>query len=289
MNDRLRQEYLSTIGIQSWQLRTSRQTDTVLLPNMDDSESEPGVKLNVEENDAQKDAQRTVDLSTLTEPLSEKQTAVEADIITAQHIDTLPQAQTSGSPEPETTLEQKRETPLSQSIQNCKKCPGRTGRYNALVGQGKSNARIFIIGDAPTAEEDRIGHYLDGQAGTLFEAMWRSINLLDDCFYTGLVKCYSLENFLVDDSEWDNCGQFFNAQIKEVSPDVLVIYGGVPAQRILNTEKSFNDLRGRVQKVIVNDKEYPVIVTFHPAYLLRNPLFKKSALADLQMIQSLLK
>ncbi len=178
-------------------------------------------------------------------------------------------------------------TELEQSITHCKQCANRQTRLNALSGQGNSKASIFIVSEAPTAEEDRSGQYLNQQSALLFDAMFQSIDSTDDYFYTGIIKCYSFSDYLFTESEVAQCAPFLYTQIEQIQPSVLVIFGAIQAQAILQSKNSFNELRGKIHHVTINDKEYPVIVTYHPAYLLRNPLYKREALSDLIMIKKL--
>ncbi|MCW8929119.1 MAG: uracil-DNA glycosylase [Gammaproteobacteria bacterium] len=176
---------------------------------------------------------------------------------------------------------------LDQTIKNCKQCDKRTTRLNALTGFGNPEASIFVIGEAPTAEEDRSGQYLTEQTLPLFQSMFASIHSQNDFFYTGIIKCYSLTEYLYSKNEVKKCSSFLYNQIQQTKPSVIVVLGAVQAQTILQCKNTFNELRGKTHQVVINDQEYPVVVTYHPAYLLRNPMYKRQALNDLIMIKKI--
>lgn len=281
MNNYLRQQYLDAIGIQIWQLKTAlndemcdslddvsdiaeEKTIAVLPTTVQASqtftmqaepvkpESEQVSKVQIEESHNRPVEDKTVDDKTVTE-----------------NIECVPE--------------------LELTIKQCKQCPGRQTRLNALSGQGNAGASVFIISEAPTAEEDRSGHYLTEQTMSLFQSMFHSINSIDDYFITGIIKCYSLSEYLVSKDEISRCSTFLHAQIEQVKPSVILVLGAVQAQTVLQSDESFNQLRGKIHYVTINDKEYPVIVSYHPAYLVRNPIYKREALKDLIMIKELIK
>lgn len=300
MNRNLTQEYLRALGIQGWQLKTALGDDVPYSGPQRPSEIE---------------ANKHVQVQTFSVPeFNNIQPAIQDEIVALASDDSLVAAKISTEvksvfqAEPETQgthnlADEAKETESSidpdsvvdtsnldstlvQSIRSCQQCTARTARRNALVGQGNSNASVFIICDAPNAEEDIAGHYLTGQSQSLFQAMWKSIGSENDYYLTGIIKCHSMENYLVNESELHNCANFLYSQLEQVKPDCIVVFGAMQAQAMLKTSQSFNELRGQIHKVTLNQTEYSLVVTYHPAYLLRNPLFKKPALADLLSIKS---
>jgi DNA polymerase len=177
---------------------------------------------------------------------------------------------------------------LDNLISQCQLCPERSSRLHALPGQGNNNASVMIISEAPNAEEDRCGHYITGTSEILFRAMMQSIAINDDFYLTGLVKCHSYNKFLLTQSEQEHCFKFLQRQIEQLKPKVIVLFGFAQAKMLLKKNQAFPVLRKSIHSITINQTEYPVIVTYHPAYLIRNPLFKKQALADLIKIKSLL-
>ena len=127
--------------------------------------------------------------------------------------------------------------------------------------------------------------------------MLHAVELENDSVLTGIIKCYSLEEYLITEDEINNCRSHLIAQLEQVKPKVIVALGPVQAQAILNSNESFNQLRNKVHSININSKpvsslssthSYPVIVSYHPSFLLRNPLYKKQALKDLLLIKDLL-
>lgn len=316
MNNYIRQQYLDAIGIQSWQLKSAVDND--ILDSLDDDvleiieESQPVVE--------QKPQQLAPEpQQIIQEPLSVVEQEPQPRIIDPEQFAPEPQP---SKPEPSisepasnpvsnliikeqeqeqveakaTTVERveivdivESDLELDQTIKNCKQCPGRQTRLNALAGQGNSNASVFVISDAPNAEEDRAGHYLTEQSLSLFQSMLHSINSHDDYFFTGIIKCHSLSDFLVSEDEINHCASFLHTQIEQTKPSVLLVLGAAQAQTMLQSKQTFNELRGKVYHIKINDQEYPLVVSYHPAYLLRNPIYKREALKDLIMIKNLIK
>lgn len=299
MNHNLSQQYLRALGIQGWQLKKAlnvvHYSGTQLACENEGNELVPDQSLAAQEL-IHKHHDTDVELANLaidnivvekkisTEEKSDLEAKPERQDIQYLEIKTTEiESKTIDDSFPDTN---ELDSILVQSILSCHQCTARTGRHNALVGQGNKNASIFIICDAPGAEEDLAGHYLTEQTQSLFQAMWKSIGADKDYYLTGIIKCYSMENYLVDESELNNCANFLYAQLEQVKPDLIVVFGAAQAQAILKTSQSFNELRDKIHKVTLNQIEYSLVVTYHPAYLLRNPLFKKQAMADLLRIKS---
>ncbi len=178
---------------------------------------------------------------------------------------------------------------LEQKISACQLCPGRSQRLNSLSGQGFPNAPIFFISDAPNAEEDRAGHYLTDSSEILFQKMLTTIGMQQQYFYSGLVKCHSLQEFVVSDADAEQCSVYLTEQIRQLKPQLIVILGINPARALLKTTQTFKELRGQLHSLTIGGQDYPVLVSFHPDYLLRNPLDKKDAFSDLMLIKQTLQ
>lgn len=176
-------------------------------------------------------------------------------------------------------------TELSQLVAQCHTCPERSHRLNSLTGQGSSNASVLFITDAPNADEDSAGHYLDSSGLSLFKAMTKSIGIADNYYYTGIVKCHSLQDFVVSAEDIEQCSGFIEQQVEQIKPDLIVILGVNPARALLRSSQTFNELRGHIHQLNINKQTYPAIVSYHPAYLLRNPLYKRQAFSDLLLIK----
>jgi len=177
---------------------------------------------------------------------------------------------------------------LLEKITRCRKCASRKTRLNALPGQGNIDASLVIIGGAPGAEEDRLGHYFSAQAETLFSAMLESIKQSQDYYYTSLLKCYSLSDFVITKEHFSNCADYLYTQIEQIRPTALLVLGAAEAQLLLATEQSFNELRGDIHQLTIHNNNYPLVVSYHPNYLLRNPAYKKHSMNDLIRLKKIL-
>jgi DNA polymerase len=177
---------------------------------------------------------------------------------------------------------------LLASIKACQQCPSRATRLNPLAGHGYDFASVFIIGAAPSDKEDRQGRYLPDSANTLLNAMLQTIGLAEHFFYTGLLKCYSMHCFTYNQEDLQHCFHYLQQQIDALKPSAIMVLGAAEAQAVLNTQRSFNELRGQVHEITIFERTYPVVVSYQPGYLLRNPLYKKTSFNDLLLLKKLL-
>ncbi len=168
---------------------------------------------------------------------------------------------------------------LSEEVRSCTQCPLHAGRTQTVFGVGPRVAQWFFVGEAPGAEEDRRGEPFVGRAGRLLDAMLRALGLdRQEVFIANVLKCRPPGNRDPEASEVASCLPFLRAQIAAVRPRILVALGRFAAQSLLSTEQPLSRLRGGVHEY----DGIPVIVTYHPAYLLRRPADKAAAWADLK-------
>jgi DNA polymerase len=312
MNNSLRHQYLEAIGIQSWQLKSNSDADFYYdIETIDDAQNivesielvEPAIVVEphiTETNSPVQGVSESVnvisDNTSLVENTSlerKQKQSISAnnvpELLVEPSVEKLAEVLVKKAPEPVNIISDDVQfiSELEQAIRGCKKCPKRQTRLNALSGYGNDNASIFIISEAPTAEEDRSAHYLTDETTSLLQSMFQSIDAKNDFFYTGIIKCYSLTDFLLTDEEVNHCAPYLYTQIEHTRPSVIVLFGAVQAQTILKSKKTFNELRGMIHHITINSREYPVVVTYHPSYLLRNPQYKREALCDLIMIKKL--
>ncbi len=167
---------------------------------------------------------------------------------------------------------------LKSSAEACTACPLHQGRNRVVVGVGNERADWLFIGEAPGAEEDLKGEPFVGQAGKLLDNMLSSIGLSRKVVYiANTVKCRPPGNRNPEPSEMAACRHYLLRQIELVEPKLIVILGRVAAQSVLETDATISSLRGRFHCF----GDIPVLVTYHPAYLLRNTSDKAKAWADL--------
>ncbi|KAE8753976.1 uracil-DNA glycosylase [Paraburkholderia madseniana] len=168
---------------------------------------------------------------------------------------------------------------LSEQVAACERCRLCEKRTNTVFGVGDRNADWMLIGEAPGENEDRLGEPFVGQAGKLLDNMLRALTLARDSnvYIANVIKCRPPGNRNPEPDEVARCEPYLQRQVALVKPKVIVALGRFAAQSLLRTEASISSLRGRVHEY----EGVPVIVTYHPAYLLRSLPDKAKAWADL--------
>jgi uracil-DNA glycosylase len=174
---------------------------------------------------------------------------------------------------------------LNLAIQACRACGLCEARQQAVPGVGAVPARWMVVGEAPGEQEDLQGEPFVGPAGQLLDAMLRAIGLdrratepERQVFIANAVKCRPPRNRNPDASELAACQPYLLRQIELVQPRAVLLFGRVAAQSLLGLDEPLGKLRGRVHRLADGR---PAIVTYHPAYLLRQPQDKTKAWEDL--------
>lgn len=178
---------------------------------------------------------------------------------------------------------------LREEVAGCQRCPLARTRQNTVFGRGQPRqARWLLIGEAPGAEEDRQGEAFVGQAGKLLDAMLRAagIDPGSDVFIANVLKCRPPGNRNPEPAEVAECEGFLHEQIRLANPDCILLLGRFAAQSVLNSDLAISRLRNKVHRITLDGRDIPVIVTFHPAYLLRNPADKLRSWEDLCLAQT---
>ncbi len=179
---------------------------------------------------------------------------------------------------------------LTQAIQDCRACGLCLRRQQVVVGAGHPQAEIMWIGEGPGAEEDKTGEPFVGRAGQLLNAMLAAIHQNRDTIYiANAVKCRPPDNRTPDAHEITACRPFLNRQIALIQPKVIVALGRSAATALLQTPITMREVRGKWLAYPVGDRQIPLLVTYHPAYLLRSPLEKAKAWEDLCTLQTFLQ
>jgi uracil-DNA glycosylase len=169
---------------------------------------------------------------------------------------------------------------IVEDIGDCKRCPLHKGRHSIVFGQGDPNARLMFVGEGPGADEDAQGLPFVGRAGQLLNNMITAMGLQrEETYICNVVKCRPPGNRTPEPDEANTCSQFLFRQIDVVRPQVIVALGATAATYLLGQRQPLAGLRGRVHAF----RGASLIVTYHPAYLLRDPRQKKEAWADLQI------
>jgi uracil-DNA glycosylase family 4 len=178
---------------------------------------------------------------------------------------------------------------LRTEVLRCTRCSLHSGRTQGVFGVGNPHAEWMVIGEAPGAEEDRRGEPFVGRAGQLLDAMLRAIGLSrsQNVFIANVLKSRPPNNRDPRPEEVAACLPFLRRQIEIVRPRLLLAVGRIAAQNLLGTEESLSRLRGRVHRF--GELNTPLVVTYHPAYLLRSPADKRKAWEDLKFARSVFR
>jgi DNA polymerase len=169
---------------------------------------------------------------------------------------------------------------LEQEALSCTRCALHRTRTRVVFGVGDRRARWMVIGEAPGADEDRQGEPFVGRAGQLLNEMLRAAGLAREQVYiANILKCRPPENRDPKPEESDTCNTYLKRQIALVQPGLLLAVGRIAAQNLLGVDTAIGQLRGRVHRY--GEAGVPLVVTYHPAYLLRSPGQKRKAWEDL--------
>lgn len=175
---------------------------------------------------------------------------------------------------------------LREEIGDCKRCKLSKGRTNIVFGEGNPNAELIFIGEGPGAEEDRQGRPFVGEAGGILTNLIKKMGFKrEDVYIANIVKCRPPMNRDPEEDEVSTCMPFVQEQIRIINPKVIMALGRVAAQSLLQSKVPISKLRGRFYEY----KDIPLMPTFHPAYLLRNPKDKWLTWNDAQMVLERLK
>jgi DNA polymerase len=169
---------------------------------------------------------------------------------------------------------------LRETVRVCRRCGLHEGRTQAVFGVGPVQTDWLVIGEAPGAEEDRQGEPFVGRAGQLLDAMLAALGLdRNTAYIANVLKCRPPNNRDPEPAEAEHCAPFLDRQIALIRPRVILAVGRIAAQRLLGTDAPLGRLRGQVHAH--GPDRLPVVVTYHPAYLLRRPSEKGKVWRDL--------
>ena len=169
---------------------------------------------------------------------------------------------------------------IREDIGECTRCALHKGRNKIVFADGDPNARLMFVGEGPGADEDAQGLPFVGRAGQLLNNMIGAMGLKREQVYiANVVKCRPPQNRTPEPEEANTCSPFLFRQIEVVRPEVIVALGATAATYLLGQRQPLAGLRGRVHSF----RGTKLIVTYHPAFLLRDPRQKKEAWADLQI------
>ena len=173
---------------------------------------------------------------------------------------------------------------IALKISSCKKCLLSSTRKNTVPGEGVINPLVLVIGEGPGEDEDKTGRPFVGKAGQLLDKMLAAISLRRDlnCFIANIVKCRPPMNRTPMKDEAVACSGFLQAQIHVLKPKMILAMGRCAIQNLLDTESGINSLRGKFFEY----NGIPLLATYHPSALLRDPALKAPAWSDLKTFRA---
>jgi DNA polymerase len=185
-------------------------------------------------------------------------------------------------------LEIKPASPVAESLEQlaaqaagCTLCKLSEGRTNVVFGVGPSSPRLMFIGEGPGRDEDLQGEPFVGRAGQMLNRIIVAMGLQrEEVYIANAVKCRPPRNRNPESDELEACSPFLRRQVESIRPEIIVLLGRVAAQFVLQTSEPLGRLRGEVHEWL----GIPVICTYHPAYLLRNPADKGKTWQDMQVV-----
>jgi DNA polymerase len=171
---------------------------------------------------------------------------------------------------------------LQQEVAACTRCDELAGtRTQTVFGVGNPQARLCFMGEAPGADEDRLGEPFVGRAGQLLDRILAACKMQrDEVYILNMLKCRPPKNRNPLPDELTNCRRFLERQLELIQPEFICCLGAVAAQSLLNTTVGI----GKLRKVVHAYRGAKVVCTYHPAYLLRNPAAKKDTWEDMQLL-----
>jgi uracil-DNA glycosylase len=177
---------------------------------------------------------------------------------------------------------------LRTHVSECQLCGLSKTRTQTIFGSGNQTASLMIVGDAPNAEDEQQGDVFSGQAGKLLTAMLKAMGYQrNDVYISNIVKCKTAENQELSEEQAISCEPYLLRQISLLKPKLILALGNAAAQRLLKSKSTMSRLRGQLH--YVDGINPPILVSYHPTYLLAAPNEKRKAWEDLQIVMKELK
>ena len=177
-------------------------------------------------------------------------------------------------------------TKLKNDLQNIKNCELKESSKKLVFSDGNSNSKIMIVGEGPGQKEDEIGKPFVGDAGLLLNKMLKAINInRQDIYITNVVNYRPPNNRKPEPAEITRYSEYLRKHISIITPKILILMGSTAMESLFGSKIKISKERGNWKDVIINNKSYLTMITFHPAYLLRQPEQKKYSWTDLKEIR----
>lgn len=176
---------------------------------------------------------------------------------------------------------------VAAEIRTCRKCRLAGNRINAVPGDGAPNPKLMIIGEAPGAQEDASGHAFVGRAGQYLDKWLQAINLdrTRDVFIGNIIKCRPPDNRDPLPDETAACMPYLNRQLDLIQPRAILTLGRISSHILTGTSDGIGKIHGRIYRF----RDIPLIPTYHPSAVLRNPVYRKPVWDDLRKLQRLIE
>ena len=175
---------------------------------------------------------------------------------------------------------------LRDEIANISNCELKKSATNLVFSDGNANSKIMIVGEGPGQKEDEMGKPFVGDAGLLLNKMLKAINIDRDKIYiTNVVNFRPPNNRKPEPAEINRYSEYLRKHISIINPKILILMGSTAMESLFGTRIKISKERGNWKEVIINNQTYLTMITFHPAYLLRQPDQKKYSWADLKQIR----
>lgn len=172
---------------------------------------------------------------------------------------------------------------IRKAVETCQKCPLYKTRTNVVFGDGNENARLVFVGEAPGYDEDQQGKPFVGKAGQKLTQIINAMGLSrEEVYITNVLKCRPPNNRNPLPSEIEACEPYLIAQLRIIKPKIICALGTFSAQTLLKTDQQISKLRGRFHTY----QGIKLMPTYHPAFLLRNPAYKKDVWEDVQKVMA---
>ena len=266
-------------------LQSLRAAGMTVLPSGKGQEFSLSFESDLSENSPEQPALVRESPQALTSTKSQPTPAEEIGVVTATStVDRAqPPASSAGQWEPSDKDQATELQVLKSEMEGCTRCSELAeGRRNIVFGVGNPQARLVLLGEAPGEREDRMGEPFVGAAGQLLDKILAAcgLNRNDDVYIVNTIKCRPPQNRNPKPEEVGNCWGFAQAQLEIIQPEFICCLGSVAARTLLQTTDSV----GRLRKRFHSYRGSKVMVTYHPAYLLRTTSAKKHAWDDMQML-----
>lgn len=175
---------------------------------------------------------------------------------------------------------------LRDEIANISNCELKNSANNLVFSDGNANSKIMIVGEGPGQKEDEMGKPFVGDAGLLLNKMLKAINIDRESIYiTNVVNFRPPNNRKPEPAEINRYSEYLRKHISVINPKILILMGSTAMESLFGTGIKISKERGNWKEVIINNQTYLTMITFHPAYLLRQPDQKKYSWADLKQIR----